>query len=87
MKRCSTCHGPFHEATGHAFTATCQLCHCCAGRFFAWVVRHTSRREGKKGGKRKHPCSVSFYEAAATSVRAGWEEVENLNRINKEVNV
>lgn len=67
--RCQECQGPFHPATGCQFTETAGLCHVCAGRFWAWVVRQTSRREGTRGGRRV-PCSVSFYDAAATSVRA-----------------
>jgi len=68
--KCSQCGGPWHPATGHAWTETCVLCHRCAGYFFGWMIKHTSRREGTKGGKRKHPCSVLFYEAAGTSIHA-----------------
>lgn len=61
MIRCANCGGPHHPATGHAFTATTVLCGPCAGRFWAWVVRHTARRYG---------AAASFYTHAATSVRA-----------------
>jgi hypothetical protein len=59
-KPCSVCQGPYHPATGHAWSQETVLCGPCAGRFFAWVVRHTSRRWGGQ----------SFYEAAASSVKA-----------------
>jgi len=58
--RCFACDGPAHPATGHAFAPAVLYCGPCAGRFWAWAVRHTNRRWS--GGK--------FYDEAATSVRA-----------------
>ena len=59
--RCSTCSGPFHEATGHCFTARTRLCGICAGRFWGWVLRHTKRRW----------TGVSFYDHAAARREEG----------------
>ena len=56
---CMACKGPFHPATGHQFSKTATLCGPCAGRFFAWVIRHTRRRWS----------GADFYAAAATSIR------------------
>jgi len=66
MDRCSACGGPYHPATGHAFTPTCAICHRCAGAFFAWVVRHTQSKAKRKGGV---STALSFYEHAATLIR------------------
>lgn len=64
--RCCNCGGPAHPATGHCLSAALWLCGPCAGRFWAWVVRHT-RSKAKRG---RAPTAQGFYEAAATSVRA-----------------
>lgn len=37
--RCGKCKGPFHSATGHAFSATTVACGPCYGRFAAWQLR------------------------------------------------
>jgi len=36
--RCNKCKGPFHPATGHAFTEFVVACHVCYGRFAAWQL-------------------------------------------------
>jgi len=66
--RCSNCQGPWHPATGHAFSASTVACGPCAGRFWAWVVRHTNGKGARRS--RKVPVARGFYESAATSIRA-----------------
>jgi hypothetical protein len=63
---CSQCNNPYHPATGHVFSAHTVMCGPCCRRFFAWVKEHTNKRAPKRSGK----CSVSFYEAAMSSVKA-----------------
>lgn len=71
MDRCCNCGGPFHPATGHAFSEKMGACGPCAGRFFAWVVSHTNKKPSKPRNGRPRPAeTVSFYEAARTSVKA-----------------
>ncbi len=38
--RCGRCKGPFHPATGHAFSATIVACGPCYGRFAAWQLKN-----------------------------------------------
>lgn len=65
---CCSCGGPFHPATGHRLSLRLGQCARCAGQFFAWVVGHTSKKARRaRNGFRSE---VSFYEAAATSVKA-----------------
>lgn len=63
---CANCKGPAHPASGCQFSAHTILCHVCAGRFWAWVVSHTNKKARRKS---RNVCAVSFYEAAATSVK------------------
>ena len=37
--RCGHCKGPFHPATGHAFSAITVACGPCYGRFAAWQMK------------------------------------------------
>jgi len=37
--RCNKCKGPYHPATGHAFSQTIVACHVCYGRFAAWQMK------------------------------------------------
>lgn len=37
--RCGNCGGPYHPATGHAFSDTVVACGPCAGRFWAWKLQ------------------------------------------------
>lgn len=36
--RCGRCDGPFHPATGHAFSETIVACNVCYGRFAVWQM-------------------------------------------------
>lgn len=56
---CTACHGVYHPATGHAFSATAQLCGPCARHYLRWLKGHLSRTWAK----------ASFYEYAATSIK------------------
>lgn len=53
-RRCSSCGGVYHPATGHAFTLDTQICGPCARHFLQWVKAHTQRRWG----------GVRFYDYA-----------------------
>jgi hypothetical protein len=66
--RCATGDHPAHAATGHFLGGTSWLCGPCAGRFFAWVVRHTAQRK-RAGRLNKDAARVSFYDHAATSIK------------------
>lgn len=64
---CKNCDGPAHPATGHHLGGESWLCGICAGRFLAWVIRHTGKKAARR--QRKQGFEVSFYQAAATSIR------------------
>lgn len=59
--RCFACQGPFSEVTGHFFAPDVPYCGRCIRIFYQWMKGHTNRRWS----------GASFYEEAATSVRAG----------------
>ena len=63
--RCFACKGPWHEATGHWWGPQLDIVYCgpCFQRFLTWMKGHFKR---KWSGER-------FYDAAATSIRAGRE--------------
>jgi hypothetical protein len=65
---CATGDHPAHPATGHHLGGKAWLCGPCAGRFFAWVVRHTARRN-RPGKLNKEAHTLSFYDYAATSIK------------------
>jgi hypothetical protein len=67
--RCCNCGGPWHEATGHVLGAErpTVLCGPCAGRYFGWVLGHTRKKASKR--QRRDGDVVSFYQAAATSIK------------------
>lgn len=62
--KCFQCGGPFHPATGHFHRPDVPVCGPCFRPFVAWVKQHTKR---KWSGQ-------SFYEAAASSVKAGFTD-------------
>jgi hypothetical protein len=63
---CFACQGPYHPATGHAFSEDVLYCGRCIRHFYKWVRGHTNRRWG----------GHLLYEEARTSVRAGVWPVE-----------
>lgn len=63
--RCFACGGPYHPATGHVFLPEVAYCGICAGRFFAWVIRHTSTKSVRPRPGREARTGESFYEAAS----------------------
>jgi hypothetical protein len=78
--RCATCQGPAHPATGWFLSPTTLLCGPCAGRFGAWLVQWTSKRKRLDKANRGAGL-VSFYEAAATSIRADLPSQDTLDKM------
>jgi hypothetical protein len=68
--RCFACRGVYHPATGHLFRPDVAYCGPCARTAFAWVGSHTKPRR-RKSSKSRSWRDHDFYEAAATSIRAG----------------
>src|ERR1041385_6587513 len=71
--RCGHCKGPFHPATGHAFSETIVCCGVCYGRFVAWQIEkndwtwHTrplNNRQLRKLDKKKKKAAKSEQRAA-----------------------
>lgn len=61
---CSACRGPFHEATGHAWSPILRLCNGCTRDFIKWI----KHREANMGHVRKGQAE-SFTDAALKSVK------------------
>lgn len=60
--KCFACGGPYHPASGHAWTAFGVVyCGPCARHFLTWMKGHVAQR--RRG--------FDFYGEAATSIRAG----------------
>lgn len=67
---CAICHGPYHPATGHAFTESCVLCGPCARDFYQWYktrMIQMGKPQRKRGGLDKG-LVVIFAEAAGKSI-------------------
>lgn len=80
--RCSRCKGPFHPASGHAFSAIIVACGPCYGRFAAWQMQkygwHPIEREQlKKINKKKNKNAKKAQRAAkALEKQAAREAIE-----------
>lgn len=61
---CSACKGPYHEATGHAWTPSLRLCNGCTREFIKWIKQREASMVHKKKG-----ASESFTDAALKSVK------------------
>lgn len=76
--RCGHCKGPFHPATGHAFSETIVCCGVCYGRFVAWQIEknnwtwHTrplNNRQLRKLDKKKKKAAKAEEKAAKQLVK------------------
>lgn len=47
--RCRMCGGPAHPASGCVYSPTFVVCGPCTREAWAWVVRHTNGKGGRKG--------------------------------------
>lgn len=62
-KKCVSCEGVFHPATGHAFSEHFQICGPCAREFCDWYKKRMNQMDAKT---KKNP--YSFSEAASKSI-------------------
>lgn len=72
--RCGKCKGPFHPATGHAFSATIVACGICYGRFAAWQLQKygwapLTSKQIKKLDKRKNKAARKAANAEKALVK------------------
>jgi hypothetical protein len=76
MKRCSSCNGAFHPATGHQWSSTMRLCWNCTLELIKWLKQ---RERAFDRPWRKPLSNCSFNEAALTSIRP--EENKQIRKI------
>lgn len=58
---CSACGGPYHPATGHAWTKDTVLCQKCARYYMQWVRENAGTKAKRRGD--------DFSTAALTSIK------------------
>ena len=63
--KCAACKGPYHQATGHAWSENFVLCGRCALDFYKWYkARMNSMHARLKNKKTKVRMKESFHDCA-----------------------
>lgn len=84
--RCNKCRGPFHPATGHAFSETVVACHVCYGRFAAWQMQKYGRtpltpKQIKRLNKQKNKAARKAERAAEAQAKQAAKEQAERERL------
>lgn len=84
--RCGRCTGPFHPATGHAFSVSIVACGPCYGRFAAWQMQKYGwkplhGKELKKMRKKEAKERRKAHGLARALVRQAAEQVAEYERL------
>lgn len=87
--RCGRCKGPFHPASGHAFSAIVVACGPCYGKFAAWQLQKygwkplTSRQQKKMNKKKAKDEKRAEKAAKALEKQAAKEAAEKEKKYGK----
>ncbi len=87
--RCGRCGGPFHPASGHAFSATVVACGPCYGKFAAWQLQKygwkplTSAQQKRMERKKAKAEKRALKAAKALEKQAAKEAAEKEKRYGK----